>query len=158
MRRPLTFIVLALIPALLHAQAEHFTRADSNLVYAIIVAEDAGDTSAAAIKEGLQSREPMIRAIAVRARERVSDSAYAARREVPVRRQIRKWELPAWRARYATVVAGRNECPAILTGLRDSSWTVRLRAADLAPAKCGADTAIVRILETWADPDRKSVV
>jgi len=154
MNRHLTLLTLALLPAPLGAQAEHFTRADSNLVYAILQAEDQGDTAAAAIHEGLQSREAMIRAIAVRARERIVDSIYAARRDVPVRRQIRKWELPPWRERYAAVTAGRSDCAAILTGLRDSTWQVRLRAADLAPAKCGTDTAIVQIIAGWADPGR----
>jgi peptidyl-prolyl cis-trans isomerase B (cyclophilin B) len=154
MNRTLALVTLALLPAPLMAQAEHFTRVDSNLVYAIIQAEDAGDTAAAAIREGLQSREALIRAIAVRARERIIDTMYAARRDVPVRRQIRKWELPAWRERYALVTAGRNDCAAILTGLRDSVWQVRLHAADLAPATCAENAEIMRIVEGWADPSR----
>lgn len=151
-RAPLALAALAILPALLHAQAEHFTKPDSDLVYAIISAEDRGDTANAAIAQGLQSREPLIRALAVRARERMTDSIYAARRDVPVRRQIRVWELPAWRERYAAVGAGRTDCAAILTGLKDAAWPVKLRAADLAPARCGSDTAIVRIIEGWSDP------
>jgi cyclophilin family peptidyl-prolyl cis-trans isomerase len=154
MNRTLLLASIAILPAPLAAQAEHFTRTDSNLVYAIIQAEDQGDTAAAAIREGLQSREAMIRAIAVRARERILDSMYAARRDVPVRRQIRKWDLPAWRERYALVTAGRHDCAAILTGLRDSVWAVRLHAADLAPATCAENAEIMRILEGWADPAR----
>ena len=156
MNRHLSLLVLALCPALLPAQAEHFTRADSNLVYAIIVAEDAGDTTAPAIAEGLLHADPILRAIAVRARERMTDSAYVNRLAVPVRRQIRKWPLPAWRTRLAEVTTNRNDCAAIRTGLADQAWAVRLRAADVAPARCGADTAIVRVLLGWTDPARQT--
>src|SRR5688572_6647903 len=154
MNRHLALLALALFPASLAAQTEHFTRADSNLVYAIIMAEDAGDTAAPAIAEGLLHTEPVIRAIAVRARERMTDSAYVARLAVPVRRQIRKWPLPPWRARLADVTTKRNDCAAIRTGLTDQAWPVRLRAADVAPARCAADTAIVQVLLRWTDPSR----
>ena len=152
MNRISALLALVLLPASVRGQTEHFTRADSNLVYAIITAEDVGDTAAPAIAQGLLHMEPIIRAIAVRARERMTDSAYVGRLAVPVRRQIRKWPLPPWRARLAEVTSKRDDCAAIRAGLTDPVWTVRLRAADVAPARCGADTAIVRIITGWADP------
>lgn len=146
-----------IVPLTLQAQ-QATTKADSALILKVLEAEDARDSTAPGLREGLRSENPAVRAIAVRARARITDSTYAARSEAAAPPPVKRWELPAWRTRMAAVTGNRNDCAAILSGLRDSTWHVRLRAADLVPVTCNADTAIVETLLRWTDPTEAPVV
>jgi cyclophilin family peptidyl-prolyl cis-trans isomerase len=146
MQKPwLLLLLLAAVPV--KAQ----TRADSALVGRILVAEDRRDSTDAAIAEGLRHGDGRVRLIARRALGRIRDPLFAARDSLAPAAAARAWPEPAWRLRYRALAGQRESCPALRTALGDSVWHVRLRAADLLPATCGADSAAVRILSRWVD-------
>src|SRR6478736_6377484 len=139
-----------IVPLTLHAQ-QVTTKADSALILKVLEAEDARDSAAPALRDGLRSENATIRALAVRAQARITDSTYAARSAAEAVPPVRNWERPAWRTRMGAGTGNRNDCAAIRSGLRDSTWQVRIRAADVAPATCGTDAALVAIIREWTD-------
>ncbi|MBB4636729.1 peptidylprolyl isomerase [Longimicrobium terrae] len=141
--------ILALLLAAAPAQAQ--TRADSALVGRILAAEDRRDSTNAALSAGMQSAEPRVRVIARRAAQRIRDPNFAARDSFPAAAPSRAWPEPAWRLRYRALAERKDDCGAIRMALADSVWQVRLRAADVAGAGCGADSAVVRVLAGWVD-------
>lgn len=141
--------ILALLLAAAPAQAQ--TRADSMLVGRILSAEDRRDSTDAALSAGMRSADPRVRLIARRAAERIRDPNFAARDSFPAAAPSRAWPEPAWRLRYRALAERKDDCGAIRTALADSVWQVRLRAADVAGAGCGADSALVRVLAGWVD-------
>jgi cyclophilin family peptidyl-prolyl cis-trans isomerase len=143
----LWILLLLLAPAPGLAQ----TRADSALVGRILVAEDRRDSTAAAIAAGLRHADPRVRLIAGRARGRIRDPLFAARDSLPPVAAPPEWPEPVWRLRYRALEGQRDDCVALRAALADSAWQVRLRAAGLAKAPCGADSALVRVLRGWVD-------
>ena len=129
--------------------AQQLTKADSNLVYAILTAEDRRDSLAPALAEGMRHPDERIRVIATRAKGRITDSTFAARSALPAPAPRVTWPLPAWRLRYDSLRAVRNDCSALAASLRDSVLQVRLRAIDLLTASCAADTTTVNALQGW---------
>ncbi|HEX6368502.1 MAG TPA: peptidylprolyl isomerase [Longimicrobium sp.] len=138
-------LLLAPVPGL--AQ----TRADSALIGRILVAEDRRDSTDAAIAAGLRHADPRVRLIAGRARGRIRDPLFAARDSLPPVAAAHAWPEPAWRLHYRALADRRADCGAMRAALADSAWPVRLRAAGVADAACGADSAFVRVLSGWVD-------
>ncbi|HKP75882.1 MAG TPA: hypothetical protein VJT67_10095, partial [Longimicrobiaceae bacterium] len=136
MRRFWIFLLL-LAPLPLHAQ----TRPDSALVGRILAAEDRRDSADAAIAEGLRHGDARIQLIARRALGRIRDPLFAARDSLPPVPAPHAWPEPAWRLRFRALANQREDCNALRGALADAAWQVRLRAADLLPAKCGDDQA-----------------
>jgi len=146
MKKP-WILLLLLAPAPVQAQ----TRADSALVGRVLAAEDRRDSADAAIALALRHDDPRVRLIARRALGRIRDPLFVARDSLPTPTPARAWPEPAWRLRYRALADRRADCGALRTALADSAWHVRLRAADLADARCGADSAFVRVLTRWVD-------
>lgn len=142
-------LALALVPATL--QAQQLTRADSNLVYAILTAEDRRDSTAPALAEGIAHGDARIRVIAERAKGRIADSTFAARASLPAPAPRVTWPLPAWRARHDSLRTRRGDCGALALALDDRVLQVRLRAADLLPAACADSAGLVRLLSKRID-------
>ncbi|MEO7611090.1 MAG: peptidylprolyl isomerase [Gemmatimonadales bacterium] len=115
---------------------------------AILSAEDAraGDDPASPPRE--QESDPQVRMIARRAIARIVDSTFARRAEFPVAAPP-VWPEPAWRIRYRALTASRADCGAMAVALADSSWLVRLRAADLVAEGCDTDPRIIDPLQAW---------
>jgi cyclophilin family peptidyl-prolyl cis-trans isomerase/HEAT repeat protein len=145
--KKLWILLLLLAPARGAAQ----TAADSALIGRILVAEDRRDSTAAALAGGLRHADPRVRTIAVRALGRIRDPLFAARDSLPPVAAAPAWPEPAWRLRYRALAGRRADCAALRTALADDAWPVRLRAADLAEAPCGADAALVDVLRGWVD-------
>jgi len=141
--------ILLLLLAPLPARAQ--SPADSALVGRILVAEDRRDSTDASIAAGLRHEDPRIRLIARRAVGRIRDPRFAARDSLPPVPPPPAWPEPAWRLRYRALADRRADCAALRAALADSVWHVRLRAADLAQAPCGADAAFVGVLTRWVD-------
>jgi len=139
--------LLLLAPAPLAAQ----TRADSALVGRILAAEDRRDSTDAALAAGLRHADPRVRVIAGRALGRIRDPLYAGRDSLPPAAAPPAWPEPAWRLRHRALAERRRDCGALRAALADGAWQVRLHAADLAEAPCGADSALVRVLARWVD-------
>jgi cyclophilin family peptidyl-prolyl cis-trans isomerase len=144
-----SWILLLLLLAPVPGQAQ--TRADSALVGRILVAEDRRDSTDAAIALGLRHDDPRVRLIAGRALGRIRDPLFAARDSLPAAAAAPTWPEPAWRLRYRALADRREDCGALRAALADAAWQVRLHAADLADARCGADSSFVRVLTRWVD-------
>lgn len=142
-----SLLLLSLLAAPLAAQ--ELTRADSNLVYAILTAEDRRDSMAPALAEGMRHADARIRLIAERARGRITDSTFAARSALPAPEPRITWPLPAWRGRYDSLRTLRSDCVALGASLQDSVLQVRLRAIDLLTAACATDSTTVGALRGW---------
>src|SRR5690242_19188873 len=99
MRSQLSAILLLLAPASA-TRALSFTRADSALVQRILTAEDRRDSTAPALREGAAHRDPRIQLIALAARARIVDSAFAERSSLPTPPPTPAYPDPAWRVRY----------------------------------------------------------
>jgi cyclophilin family peptidyl-prolyl cis-trans isomerase len=140
-------LLLLLAPAPMVAQSP----ADSALVGRILAAEDRRDSTDAALDAGLRHADARVRLIAGRARGRIRDPLFAARDSLPPVAAPPAWPEPAWRLRYRALAERGADCGALRAALADSVWHVRLRAADLAQAPCGADSAFVRVLRGWVD-------
>ncbi len=135
----------------LHAQGRSgaLTSADSALVGRILLAEDARDATAEALRAGMAHGDATIRWMAIRARERITDPMFAKRDSLQGAPQVETpptYPDPAWRLRYRALTADRNNCRALHSALGDSAWPVRLRAADLVPASCAGDADLVAAL------------
>jgi cyclophilin family peptidyl-prolyl cis-trans isomerase len=146
MKKP-WILLLLLAPAPVRAQ----TRADSALVGRVLAAEDRRDSTDAAIALALRHGDPRVRLIAGRALGRIRDPKFAARDSLPAAAPPVAWPEPAWRLRYRALADRRADCGALRAALADSVWHVRLHAADLAEAPCGADSTFVRVLGRWVD-------
>jgi len=144
----LTLLAL-LLASRLPAQRPALTRADSALVGRILLAEDRRDSTDGALAEGTRHADARVRTIAWRARARIRDPKFASRDSLPTPQAPMAWPEPAWRLRYRALTARRDDCPALAAAMADSSWPVRLRAADLTRASCAGDSAIVRTLNAW---------
>ncbi len=133
---------------------------DSALVGRILRAEEGRDPTASALREGAGSRDPKVRALALRASARIADPIFAKRDSLPGPAPTASptWPEPAWRVRYRALTARRDECAALRAATLDPAWPVRLRAAALARASCAADTALVAVFRRWAEdlPDQAS--
>jgi cyclophilin family peptidyl-prolyl cis-trans isomerase len=125
--------------------------ADSALVGRILLAEDRRDSTDASLLDGSRHADSRIRVIAQRARGRIVDPHFAGRDSLPALPAPKAWPEPAWRLRYRALTAQRENCAALATALSDSAWTVRLRAADLAPAACSANEPLTATLRAWID-------
>jgi cyclophilin family peptidyl-prolyl cis-trans isomerase len=145
------FLLLALLaPAALAAQTRPLSRADSQLVRAILTAEDRRDAKAPALARGAAHRDERVRLIARRASGRIADTLFADRYWLPAQ-PARYWPDNPWRARFRAMAPYRDACDVVALGLRDSLWQVRLRAADVARASCAADERVVSALRAWVD-------
>ncbi|HWA41416.1 MAG TPA: hypothetical protein VG712_07395, partial [Gemmatimonadales bacterium] len=95
--RRLAVSALAVVPFALPflapapAAAQQLTKADSNLVYAILTAEDRRDSLAPALAEGMRHADPRIQLLAHRAKDRITDSTYAARSTLPPPPERTRW-------------------------------------------------------------------
>lgn len=116
----------------------------------ILSAEDRRDSTDAALREGLESADPRVRLLARRAMGRMRDPRFAARDSLPPVRAPMTWPEPAWRLRFRALTA-QSDCGAIRTGLADSTWQVRLHAADLAGAACSGDSLAEHTLVRWIE-------
>ncbi|HET9455622.1 MAG TPA: peptidylprolyl isomerase [Gemmatimonadaceae bacterium] len=144
-------LILTLLAApTLAAQTPSLTRADSQLVHAILTAEDRRDASDASLVRGLNHRDERVRMLARRAQGRIRDTLFTDRYWLPAT-PARVWSENPWRGRYRAMAPYRDACDVIALGLRDSTWQVRLRAADVARASCANDDRIVGTLNAWID-------
>ncbi|HUF29761.1 MAG TPA: peptidylprolyl isomerase [Gemmatimonadaceae bacterium] len=139
-----------LVPSL-HAQRQPLSAADSALVGRILLAEDQRDLTSETFALGARHTDARIRMLSIRASGRASDSAFAARDSLPPLPSPPVWPEPAWRLRYRALNQGRDDCSLLRAALADSAWTVRLRAAGLAPPACAADHVMMATLRGWAD-------
>ena len=159
LRRPLLLLALLLAAAPLRAQSAPLTQADSSLIYRILTAEDRRDPADSALAEGSRHADARIRAIAERARARITDSTYATRASGPAYAPRVTWPLPEWRPRLDSLPAVKDDCARMARALSDSAWEVRFRAADLLAPSCATSTEIRDTLLAWiarrpADPTR----
>ena len=125
------------------------SRADSQLVGRILLAEDRRDSTSRALAQGLRHADPRVQLLARRATFRISDPAFLARDSFPTPTLPPEYSDPAWRLRYRALAANRNDCAVLRAALADSAWPVRFRAAALVPPACGTDTALVATLRAW---------
>lgn len=149
--RCLASLALLILPAATAAQHASLSAADSALVGRVLVAEDSRDSTASALREALSHADARIRALAQRARWRISDPLFAARDSLAPLRPPPAYPDPAWRIRYRALATQRANCDAVRTALADSVWPVRLRAAGVVATECAHDDALVSILRSWID-------
>ncbi len=153
-RAAVALAVLLLTPSAGRAQSPSLTAADSALVGRVLLAEDAHRADDAALAEGLQHRDPRVRQLAARAQARIADPAFGLRDSLPGAEPLPApptYTDPAWRLRLRGLTAQRANCAALAGALRDDSWPVRLRAADLLAAPCAGTPTVVATLQQWVD-------
>jgi cyclophilin family peptidyl-prolyl cis-trans isomerase len=151
MRTLMLSALLTVCPLALSAQDRALTYADSALVGRILLAEDQRDAADAALTEGASHPDARIRRMAIRARYRISDSAFARRDSFPALPAPASWPEAAWRLRYRALADHRDDCAALDAALSDSAWPVRLHAADVARASCAGDATLLATLRVWMD-------
>jgi hypothetical protein len=153
-------IAILSFPALLGAQrpaaaraqvTATLTPADTQLVHAILAAEDRREVSSPWLEQGLRHRDERVRVLARRALGRIRDTLFTDRHWLPGPQPARAWPEDAWRARYRAMAAYRDACDVIVLGLRDSTWQVRLRAADMVRASCSGDDRVAAVLTGWIE-------
>jgi cyclophilin family peptidyl-prolyl cis-trans isomerase len=135
-------------------QSPALSSADSSLVGRILMAEDARRVDDDALAEGLRHHDARVRRLAARARARSVDPAFAGRDSlatVITADAPPTYPDPAWRLRLRGLTAQRTNCASLAGALRDESWPVRLRAADLLGAPCAATPTVVATLQQWVD-------
>lgn len=113
------------------AESVRLTHADSVLLYDILRAEDARDTTAGALTVGERHRDPRIVAVARRARARLRDSTFADRQALgqpDPARPFPRWPEPAWAERYRRLGGRDGACAPLLAALHDAVVQVRQRA------------------------------
>jgi cyclophilin family peptidyl-prolyl cis-trans isomerase len=123
--------------------------ADSALVARLLLAEERRDTSVAAYAEGTRHSDARIRVIARRAFFRSRDPVFALRDTLPQLTPPPAYGDPEWRLRYRQLGNRNENCSELLMALRDSTWPVRLRGADLVTSACATDTEVAGILRGW---------
>lgn len=143
--------LLALGPAILAAQNGALSRADSELVGRILLAEDRRDAADASLAQGATHRNLRIQRLARRAVDRITDSTFGRRDSFAPLPAPTVWPEPAWRLRFRALAAQRDDCAMLNTALADSAWPVRLHAADLARASCAGDASLLATLRQWTD-------
>jgi cyclophilin family peptidyl-prolyl cis-trans isomerase len=147
----LAFAVLLAVPGVAPAQSPALSPADSALVGRILLAEDARDSTAMALSDGMRHADSRVRTLAWRALGRIRDPQFAARDSLPPLAAPIAWPEPGWRLRYRALAAQRESCDSLRRGLNDFLWHIRLRAADLVTRTCALDTALVIALVRWVD-------
>lgn len=158
MPRPAARLLLALLALALPAAAgvaqgpaPRLTAADSALVGRILLAEDARDSTAAALAEGARHADARVRDLALRARGRISDPKFVQRTALAPLTPPVVWDEPAWRLRLRALTSVREDCAALARALGDDSWPVRMRATSLLREPCAGDTTVVATLRGWVD-------
>ena len=143
-------LLAALVTATLAAQGRPGPQ-DSTLIARILAAEDRRDTLDTSLTEGRRSTDPRIRLLATRAWDRIGDSTFTRRDSFPPLALPPVWPEAAWRLRYRALAGQRTDCVALGAALVDSAWPVRLHAADLLPATCAGNAAVLAVLASWLD-------
>jgi cyclophilin family peptidyl-prolyl cis-trans isomerase len=151
MRLPALIVACTALALPAHAQNAALSAGDSALVGRILLAEDRRDSTDRALADGLRHADARIRTMALRAKGRIADPAFAKRDSLPGLPAPVTWPEPAWRLRLRDLTAKRNDCAALRGALADSAWPVRLRAADVLTAPCASDDALVTVLQSWID-------
>ena len=141
---PLSMALAVALPAQTSA-----SRADSALVGRILGAEDRRDSTDEALRAGMASADARVALIARRALARMRDPRFAGRDSLGVAPAAPAYPDPAWRLRYRALDPRKVDCATLRGALSDSSWHVRLRAADLVSTACGGDDALVQQLRGW---------
>jgi peptidyl-prolyl cis-trans isomerase B (cyclophilin B) len=149
--RWLSLSALLVLPSFVWAQGSALSAVDSALVGRMLLAEDARDSTAPALAQGLRHDDRRLRSLAWRALGRIRDPQFGARDSLPTLAAPVAWPEPGWRLRYRALAAQRERCDSIRRGLDDFLWHVRLRAADLVTVTCARDTAVVATLVRWVD-------
>jgi cyclophilin family peptidyl-prolyl cis-trans isomerase len=139
---------VACVPSVSTAQAGSVSGTETALVRRILSAEDRRDAADPSLREGAESGNARVRVLARRAIGRIADPRFAARDSLPPLRAPMTWAEPAWRLRFRALTA-QSDCGAIRAALADSTWQVRLHAADLSGQACASDTAVRKILDQW---------
>jgi len=124
------------------------TTVDSALVARILLAEDRRDSTDAALTHGTGHREARVRAIAIRAKERIADPVFARRDSLPGSQLPAPpvWPEPDWKPRYRSLTATRDDCTAMRAAIDDAVPAVRMRASALVRASCAGDRDVVDAL------------
>ena len=148
--RLIGFALLIALPGVIEAQRTAPSSADSALIGRVLLAEDRRDSADAAIRDGMQSADAIVRTIATRAIGRMRDPRFAMRDSLPVLPPPPSWPEPAWRLRLRALAAQKTDCAAIRGALADSVWPVRLLAADLIAPPCAGE-AERAMLRSWVD-------
>ena len=133
------------------AQPATLSASDSALIGRILLAEDARDSTDAALAEGSRHADARVRLFVQRARGRIRDPRFAARDSFPVGHAPVSWPEPAWRLRYRALNGQRGDCAALRMALADGAWPVRLRATDLVTEQCARDDSLSSVLRQWID-------
>lgn len=141
------FALSVLAASVLSAQAPSFP--DTALVRRILTAEDRRDSSDRSLAEGVASRDARVAQLARRALARMRDPRFAARDSLGALPAPPAYPDPAWRLRYRALDPRKSDCAALRAALTDSSWHVRLRAADLAGTTCQGDATVIATLRRW---------
>jgi len=146
----LTATIAAGAPTGVGAQGTSLSPADSQLVVRLLLAEERRDTATATYADGLRHADARVRVIARRGLGRSRDPLFAMRDSLPALPAPPTFGAePAWRLRYRALGRTNTDCAQLLAALRDDTWHVRLRGADLVTSACAADPAIVGILRQW---------
>ena len=143
-------VFIALGATVLGAQGA-LTKADSQLVGRILLAEDRRDSSDASLGEGARHGDSRIRVLVQRASGRIRDPRFAARDSLPALPPPTAWPDAGWRTRYRAIASRASDCAAVRASLDDPLWPVRLRAADTIAVACASDSGIGSTLRNWVD-------
>src|SRR4051812_23337676 len=104
----LLFLLVLASPAIAQTSPV-LTRADSQLVARVLSAEDRRDSADWALTLALPSVDARIRTIAWRATQRMQDSSFAQRAQLPPLPAPPVWPEPDWRSRYRAVAPHRSD-------------------------------------------------
>ncbi len=129
---------------------------DTALVRRILAAEDRRDTTDRSLTEGVASRDPRVAQLARRALARIRDPRFTARDSMGALPAPPAYSDPAWRLRYRALATRNADCGAMRAALTDSSWHVRLRAADLAGTACRGDADFTTAMRVWLATSARS--
>lgn len=141
------FALSVLAASVLSAQAP--SSPDTALVRRILTAEDRRDSTDRSLAEGVASRDARVAQLARRALARIRDPRFTARDSLGALPAPPAYPDPAWRLRYRALDPRKSDCAALRAALTDSSWHVRLRAADLAGTACRGDAEFTAAMRTW---------
>lgn len=151
-----TMLLAIAIPS--EAQRAQVSTADSALVTRILLAEQRRDSVDPSLTAGARHADPWIRSVARRAIDRIADSLFDRRDSLPPLPTPTAWPEPRWKVRFRALTPGTIDCVTFRAALADSAWPVRLRAADLVPADCASDAALVSTLQSWIETMPTNVV
>jgi len=149
--RQLLLAALLFLPVRVLAQRAALSASDSALIGRILLAEDRRDSTDGALGEGSRHGDVRIQMLARRAHARIADPRFASRDSLPALTAPPTYSEPAWRLRFRALTAKRDDCAALRIAIADSTWHVRLRAADLASASCANDDSLVATFRRWVD-------